>query len=87
MNYRKGIILGLSLGFAGLALAGISYAGTNSSQTKEINFIDFASEQAKVCHHGGEEYSQGSVICLSGRDHKCNSRGKWTALGTTSSCR
>lgn len=38
------------------------------------------------CNFGGYSYSPGTVICINDRDHKCKSNGRWTALGTRSSC-
>lgn len=41
--------------------------------------------ESAVCHYQGQEYSDGAIICIGGRDHKCRN-GKWRALGTSSSC-
>ncbi len=85
MNYLKVIVPSLSLGL-GLAFACVASSEIGRSDANEVNFIDFASEKSVTCYHDNTAYSKGDIICLSGRDHKCNSRGKWTALGTTSSC-
>lgn len=45
-----------------------------------------ADENSASCNFGGYSYSNGSVICINQRDHRCRD-GKWIALGTTGSCR
>lgn len=37
------------------------------------------------CQFQGQTYSDGAVICINDRDHKCRD-GRWRALGTRTSC-
>lgn len=38
------------------------------------------------CPYGGQMWRPGTIICMNGRDHKCKSNGRGTALGTHDSC-
>ena len=37
---------------------------------------------AKSCTYDGKEYSDGSVVCQSGKEYRCND-GTWDSLGTS----